>query len=137
MANTDYFAEKQSDNYRKARSHVLNALADGTYNLIRIPQYAFVKDVFVYLSTAYNTVDATVSIGWLGNKETAQTAGFMSSDVFRPTVVGTKRAVKDTLLAFEGKWFDAANGAVTCTIAKGTATTLGVFIVFVDYCVIH
>jgi len=84
-------------------------------------------------STACSAVDVTV--GWKGNSETAQVAGFMSDTVVNAGVVGLKRAQHDTLVSFEGKYFDAASGALTITL--GTTLSAGEIIIFAQYHIIY
>lgn len=132
---TDYISFAAADNIRLARSkHLLN-VADDTYNIIQIPKYAFITSVWLQVITAYDTAGATVTIGWVGNGETAQPAGFMSADIADCTVAGLKRAVKDTNLDYEGKYFSDASGLVTLTSNKNSGTG-GSLIVFVQYSVI-
>jgi hypothetical protein len=136
LATTDLFTNSFSDNFRLARSKTLNALASGTYNLIRLPKFAFVTDVWVNLTTAYVAGTPVVTVGWSGNGQTAVPAGFIDNDVFLPHTAGLKRAQHSTLITFEGKYFSAGPGAITVTITTGSATTLGIFQVFASYSVI-
>jgi hypothetical protein len=134
---TDLYTHSFADNFRFARSKTLNAVASGTFNLIRIPKFGFVTDVWVLLSTAYVAGTPTVTIGWGGNAETAAPAGFMSTDVFLPHTAGLKRSQHDSLVAFEGKYFNGGSGIITATVVTGSATTLGIFMVFCQYTVIY
>jgi len=132
-----FYSQIASDNFRLARSKTLAAPASGTYEVIRVPQWTFVGKVWLYISTAFVGGAPTVSVGWLGNKQTAVTAGFLSNDMSEPFVAGLKESFRDSLVSFPGKWFNAAGGAVTVTVATGGATTVGTFIVFAHYSVIH
>jgi hypothetical protein len=76
-----------------------------------------------------------ISIGWLGNTETAQPAGFMSSDLVKAGVAGYKFALGDTLVSAGQKYFDKGTGSITATI--GTALTAGKVFVFCQYSVIR
>jgi len=131
----DFYRNKLADNYKLALSGLFNIEADGTYDIIRIPRWAFVDDVWLEVTTACLPATATVTIGWKGNTETAQPAGFITNDIAKPDVAGLKRAQKESLLSFPGKYFGAGSGTVTVTIA-GTLTA-GVFQVFAGYSVIH
>ena len=124
---------KAADNYRLARSHTILTPAAETYWLIKIPRLAMITDVWLHVPTAGSS--KTVSIGWAGNGETAQPAGFLSANIADVLQIGMKRAKSDTLVSFEGKWFDSASGLITMTV--GTTQTTGKFIVFVEYTVIH
>lgn len=135
MANTDAYTNKASDAFRLESSKLMLAPDDGTYNLIRVPQYAFVTDCWIQIVTAF-TVDATVEVGWLGNGETAVTNGFITQDISDPTIVGMKRAFNIALTTFPGKYFSDAAGAITATVADNSGT-VGDFRVFVQFTVIH
>ena len=131
---TDLYTHAFADNIRLAKSKVLKgAVAAATYNLIRLPKFTFVTDVWAVISTACSATDVT--IGWLGNGETAQAAGFMSDARVDAGVTGLKRAQHDTLVSFEGKYFSAAGGALTLTV--GTTWSAGEIIVLCQYHVIH
>ena len=137
MANTDFYTNAFADNLRLAKSKVLLNPSDATYNLIRIPKFAFVKNVWLQVITACDVLPSNLTIGWLGNAETANASGFMSFDVAYPIVKGLKRAQSDTKTTFEGKYFSGGSGAITLTYAVGTATTVGTFRVFAEYIVIY
>jgi hypothetical protein len=130
----DFYGSAFSDNYRMARSKPLSGVvAAGSYNLIRVPKFAFVNGVWVLVETACSATDVTV--GWLGNGEAAQVAGFLSADVADVGVVGLKAAVKDSLVSFPGKYFSGGTGSISVTL--GTAWTVGKLTVFAQYSVIH
>jgi hypothetical protein len=131
---TDRFTHAYADNIRLAKSKILKgAVTAGTYDLVRFPRFTFVTDVWAQIDTACSATDVTV--GWKGNGETAQTAGFISETIMDAGVTGLKRAQHDTLVAFEGKYFSDASGALTITL--GTTWTAGEVIVFVQYHIIH
>jgi len=129
---TDFLSNKASDVYRLAKSKTILTPAAATYRLIRIPKWSMVTDLWVWVQTAGST--KTVSFGWLGNGETAQTSGFMSLDFADVTLTGMKRATRDNFQSYEGKYFNAASGMITMTV--GTTQTTGAFHVFVEYVVI-
>ena len=132
---TDKYSNKLADTYKLAASGSFIIVANATYDIIRIPKWALIDDVWLNVTTACLPVTATVTIGWKGNGETAQTAGFMSNDIAKPFEAGIKRAQRDNLLTFPGKYFGTAGGTVTVTVA-GTLTA-GIFQVFVGYSVIR
>lgn len=136
MANTNFLSTAASDRYFLAKSKRMVAPADATYNIIRIPKNAFVMDVWVLITTAYTAAGSTLTIGWLGNGETAVTNGFMTVDVAEPTVAGLKRAQHDTLTSWEGKYFSTQGGMITCT-TDDNAGTAGTFWVFANYTVVY
>ena len=131
---TAKFSPFSADNIRFCRSHVLQgAVTADTYQLIRIPHYAFVTDVWLLVETACSSVDITV--GWTGNGETAQAAGFMSQDVTDVLNTGLKRAQHSSLVAFEGKYFSTSGGVLTLTV--GTTLSAGKLTAFCQYHVIY
>lgn len=131
----DLLSIKAADNYRLARSGSIIEPEDGTYNLIRLPQYAFVKDVWL-LCTEAGSSD-TIDVGFVGNGESADPDAFLDANyaLVNSTGIGMYRATQDTTSGFAGKWFSDASGLVTMTV--GTTQTSGIFTVFVEYTVIH
>ena len=138
MANTDFQSVAASDNFRLARSKNLYELADGTYNLILIPKFAFVMDVWFYVSTAYaGGATGAATIGFTGNGETADPDGFFDATAAGARATGMKRMTDDTQPGSKGKWFNTASGFLTITLAKGNDTTLLRGFVFMQYSVLH
>ena len=135
MANTDAYSSKVSDAVRLEASKLMLAPADATYNLIKIPKFAFVTDVWIQIVTAF-TVNASITVGWLGNTETAVPAGFIINTIADPTVVGMKRAFNTGLSTFPGKWFKLGSGAITATVLDNGGA-VGDFRVFAQFTVIH
>jgi hypothetical protein len=131
----DFFSNAASDNFRLLKSKPMSgtAVTAGTWSLMRIPKWAFVSNVWVYVSTICAKTDVT--IGWSGNTETAVPAGFFSVDTLKAGVVGYKVAMNDTLTSFGQKYFDKGTGAITLT--AGTTWTTGKLIVFCQYSVIR
>ena len=132
---TNKISYAAADNYRMARSKTLINLDDDTFYLIQIPRYAFVRTVWLFISSAYDTAGATVSVGWVGNGETANTTGFISTDVADCLVEGLKVSMSDTLTTFQGKYFNDASGLITLTSSKAGGTG-GTMLVFAEYTVI-
>lgn len=129
---TDFYTHSYADNVRFSRSKTILSPSAGTLNLIRIPKFAFVKRVWLEVDTAGSS--DTVSIGWRDGS-TAQSAGFLSTDIAKVTVTGMKESLADTLTSSMAKYFDSSSGAITMTI--GTTQSTGVFTVFCEYTVIH
>lgn len=130
----DFFSNAASDNFRLIKSKPLSgAVAAGTWALIRIPKWAYISKVWVWVQTAASATD--VSVGWMGNTETAQAAGFMSTGVLKANVVGYKEAVNDTIISFGQKYFDKGTGAITATL--GTTWSSGKIFVFCQYSVVR
>ena len=132
---TDVYSNAASDNFRLLKSKPLSGTAAtaGTWGLLRIPKYAFVTGVWVYIPTACSAADIT--IGWMGNTETAVPAGFMSSDIVKAGTVGYKTALGDTLISSGQKYFDKGPGSITATL--GTTWSTGKLYVFCQYSVIR
>lgn len=135
MANIDAYTNKASDAFRLEASKLMLAPADGTYNLIKIPRYALVTDVWVQIVTAF-TVDASIIVGYIGNGEVANDDGFITNNVADPLNVGMKRAFNTTTSTFPGKFFSDAAGAITATVLDNGGA-VGNFRVFVQFIVIH
>jgi hypothetical protein len=134
---TDMYSNKLADNRMLAMSKLFIAPDDATYDIIRVPHWSFISNVWLEVTTAYAAGVPSITIGWKGNKETAVLAGFMSNSIAKPKELGLKIAQKDALTAFPGKYFNAGSGAVTVTVSAGGATTEGNFRVFCEYAVIQ
>ena len=132
--NTDAYTTKASDKFRLEASKLMLAPADATYNLIKIPKYSFVTDVWIQI-VSVSTLLASIEVGWLGNGEVAVTNGFITNDISDPTVLGMKRAFNTNLTTFPGKYFGSAAGAITATVADNNGA-VGNFRVFVQFAVI-
>ena len=138
MANIDFLSFSASDNFRLARSKTLYDLADGTYNLIQLPKFAFVDQVWFYVSQAYaGGSGGSATIGWTGNATTADADGFMDATQAGARATGMKVMTGDTQPGSQGKWFDGGSGCVTITLAASTDSTLLRGFVFVRYSVLH
>jgi len=119
-----------------AASRLMVAPDDDTYYVIQLPRYAFVTDVWLNITTAYVGGAPTISVGFAGNGETANTAYFITTDISEPTVAGIKCSIKDTIASNRSKYFSNGSGSITVTIAAGNASTEGTFEVFAQYVLI-
>jgi hypothetical protein len=138
MANIDFISFSASDNFRLARSKTLYDLADGTYNLIQLPKFAFVDQIWFIVTQAYaGGSGATATIGWTGNATTASPAGFMAAGVTLARATGTKIMTSDTAAGSKGKWFSDGSGCITITLDDNAETTLLRGFVFARYSVLH
>ncbi len=134
----DAISRIAADNVRLARSRTLLDLADGTYNLIRIPKFAFVDEVYFWVTTAYaGGSTGAAEIGFSGNGETADVNGFMDTTQAGARATGMKRMTPDAEPGSKGKWFQTASGMLTITFAKGDDSTLVTGWVFMKYYVLH
>jgi hypothetical protein len=127
----DLISLKLSDFSYLARSGNLVNPADGTYNLIKLPKNAFVEDV--WLDVYDLDADGTVTVGFLGNKETADPDGFIDATLGVTSSVAIIRATDDAQPASKGKWFNDGSGMITVTAAN---VNEGAFRVFVKYSII-
>lgn len=129
---TDFYTHSFADNVRFAKSRTILTPSAGTLNLIRLPKNAFVKRVWLLVETAGSS--DTVSVGYREGT-TAQSAGFLSTDIAKVTVTGMKESIGDTYTACMSKYFLNASGSITMTV--GTTQTTGKFTVFCEYSVIY
>ena len=127
-----------SDNFRLARSKTLYELADETYDLIMLPKFAFVMQVWFVVTTAYSGGSGgSATIGWKGNGTTADPDGFMDATQAGARAAGVKIMTEDTQPGSKGKWFTGGSGFLTITLAKSTDTTLLIGHVMVQFSVLH
>ena len=133
----DFNSVMAADNFRLARSKNLVSLADGTYNIIQLPRYSFVRDVWLYISTAYAGGDGVATVGFTGNGETADDDAFINGFWADATATGLKKMTAGYGAWSSGKWFNTASGQITISLDDQAATTLMIGVVFVEYTVIH
>jgi len=130
----DLYTHAFSDNTRLSKGKTMIAPADATYNIVQLPRFALVKAVWLWVISAYAGGAPVVTIGFMGNGETADVDAFMTNVETDPTFVGMKCSMHGSALWADGKYFDSASGAITLTTTKGT--TAGNLIPFVDYAVV-
>ena len=134
----DFQSFAASDNFRLARSKTLYTLADGTYNLILLPKFTFVMELWFIVTQAYaGGSGASATIGFTGNGETADPDGFMDATAAGARATGVKRMSDDTQPGSKGKWFNSASGFLTITLDDNAETTLLIGHVLVAYSVLH
>jgi len=124
---TNFFGHYKADNRILERSKKLVSPADDTYNVIKVPRYAFVSNVYLFVQTAFGAL-GSVTVGFAGNGETANPSYFLDAALSDVTDAGMRQA--DI-----AKYFSAAAGMITVTTSAGTSA--GTLIVFVDYALIH
>ena len=122
-----------ADNLRFVMSKRLHDPTAATHKMITFPRFSFVTDVWLWVEEAGS--DTGVTVGWSGNGETAQAAGFMSASLCDVGNTGLKRATSDNLQGTDGKYFNAAGGCLTCTVA--VTHTTGKYWLFANYIIIH
>ena len=123
---------RSADNIRMMRSGKITLSADDTYQVIKLPKKAFVVGVWLEILTAFDdqTTDGTITVGFSGNGETADSDYFMDNTAAAPLVTGMKEVTK-------GKWFSDASGLITVTANDNDSTVNPVIRVWVLYSVIH
>ena len=131
----DFYTNAFADNIRLAKGKESIAPANGTYNVIRIPRFAFLKQVWLYIISAYSGGSPEVLLGFIGNGETADPDAFMTNVETDPSVTGVKTSLAGSAKWADGKYFGDAAGSITLKTTKGT--TAGNSIVFAEYMVIH
>jgi len=127
---------RASDAIRLHASKTLVSPADGTHNVVRLPKYAFVTRVWTNITTAFSAPGATLTVGFVGNGEAADTDAFMGTAATQPTLAALRASSEDNNPASQGKYFSAAGGMVTVTTDDNSGTA-GTFTVFVEFYVIH
>lgn len=130
---TDFYSTRKSENIRWCVSKALVTPSAATLSLFEIPMHSLVFDVRLMVQTAGDS--NTVTLGWSGNGETAVTNAFFTAAVANVLATGMKASARDTATSSDGKYFNAARGAITMTI--GTTQGTGLFYVFCGYSVIH
>jgi len=123
---------RSADNLRLAASKTIINPADGTHNVIRLPQYAFVTKVWVVVTDA--SAAGTMTVGHIGNGAAADADSFMDATSAAITGLGTFCSIDDTQPASVGKWFNTAGGMITITTASAND---GTYTIFAEYMVIH
>lgn len=126
---TAYYINAQADNFRLCRSRLLNQPADDTYEVIRIPWKGFVSDVTINMSTAFADAGATVTVGYIGNKDSDDPDYFLTSAEINPDAAGF-------VVSTRPMYFADAGGAITVT-CDDNGDTAGVFMIFAQLTIIH
>lgn len=124
---TNFFGLYKADNRVLERSRLLVTPADDTYNVIKVPRFAFVVNVYLHVQTAFGAL-GSVTVGFAGNGETANATYFLDAALADATDAGMRQA--DI-----AKYFPTAAGMITVTTVAGGGA--GKLLVFADYCVIH
>lgn len=134
----DYYAHAAADNIRLAKSKLILAPADGTHNIIRIPRFAFLIDVFFNLITPYSgTSTGAVTVGFCGNGVSADVDGILVDSAISSEATGMSRMVSGSAAASEGYWFKDASGAITLTVSVGDSSNAITCEAFAFFSVIH
>lgn len=128
---TDFYRNKLADNYKLAVSGLfITPTISSTYDIIRIPHWAFVYDVYFEVAVL-DAGAAAIEVGFKGNGDTADPNYFITSSAGVLTAAGI--IVPDGKFA---KYFSTASGTITLT-TDGTAVNTAQYRVFVGYTVIQ
>lgn len=116
-----------ADNVRIERTAKITLGANGLYYIFKLPKKAYVTHIGLEILTAADAGELTV--GFVGNGETADASYFMDNAAVQPTITG----IRYTALP---KWFVDAGGAITLTLS-GLGSTAPVIRSYVQFSVIH
>lgn len=128
---TDFYRNKLADNYKLAVSGLFNVpVVSTTYNIIRIPRWAFVYDVHFEVVTL-DGGGALIEVGFVGNGDTADPNYFITTSA--GVLSAAAIIVPDDKFA---KYFSTASGMITLT-TDATAVTTAQYRVFAGYSVVQ
>ena len=128
----DFYRNKLADNYKLAVSGLFNVpTISSTYDIIRVPHWAFVYDVFFEVVTL-DGGGALIEVGFKGNGDTADPNYFLTTT---EGVLSAAGIIRPGTGAY-AKYFSSASGTITLT-TDGTAVTTAQYRVFVGYAVIQ
>ena len=121
---TARYSNKRADNFRLGKSQLIISPVNGRLELLRIPHKAFVK---IFLQKVAVATAGTITVGFIGNKESA-VADFFLTDTEADS--GNLGIVGST----DYKYFQDGSGALTVTTASSFD---GSFYVLAEYTIIH
>lgn len=134
----DYYAQAASDNFRLARSRFVATPDDGTHNLIRMPRFAFLIDVFFQLITPYTAASSgLITLGLAGNGAVADVDAVLIDIYIGSETAGMSRMSGGSTAAAEGYWFKDASGSITLTTILGNSADTITCQAFALYSIIH
>ncbi len=118
MANFSFIdRDSNVDHFRLHKSHALLDAVTDVYSMVRIPWFGLVTNIIVQLISPYGTT-STITVGFEGNKETADPDAFMLNvDIDPDGTILTRSLAGATGINRGGKWFDQDSGAITVTLA--------------------
>ena len=121
---TSYYTRIAANNFRFARSRLIQAPENGIYEVIRIPRFAFVE---VFLNKITASTVGTLKIGFQGNREP-------TVDDFFFTNTEAAGGVVEILKSADLKYFTQGSGSIILTTASAFD---GDIEVLARYSVIH
>ena len=124
---------KSDDNLRVTRSGAVTLSANETYALVKVPMNAFILGIWLHKTTAFDAAtdgtSGTLTLGFVGNGESADVDYFMSDETVDSDATGI-------VTHDGGKHFSAAGGYITITRTINDSTVNPVVQLFVAYTVI-
>lgn len=131
----DYFALASADNFRLARSNIIEAPADGTHGVIRIPSHAFLLETFLEIVSPYSSDSTgTITVG-LNCGSVSDADGLLVDSYIGSEAIGISRSSGGSADLSEGFRF-SQSGEVTITTALGDSSAELTCIVFALFSVL-
>lgn len=128
-----YYSSQASIYPRLLKGRLLQLPASETYHVLKIPIRAFVCGLWLEVLEAFNgTAPTTCTVGFIGNKETADPDAFMDAATAVLTSEKTISAASDSQPASEGKHFVNGSGVITVSVTAGNSTE-GKFRIWAEY----
>ncbi len=135
---TDFYTNAFSDHTRYFKSKLMNYVnltdANTEYNIVRIPRYALITNIHVFVVTAFNGTTPIMTVGWNSNSS-EDVDGFLTNVETEINLAGYKVPLAGTNINAGGYYFADASGAITVTIDPDTSTA-GALYVFGEYTVV-
>lgn len=128
-----YYSSQASIHPRLLKGRLLQLPASDIYYVLKIPIRAFVCGVWLEVVEAFDgTIPTVCTVGFIGNKETADPDGFMDAATAVLTSKKVISAASDSQPASEGKHFINGSGIITVTVTAGNSTE-GQFRIWAEY----
>ena len=118
------YSTKRADNFRLAKSLLIDSPVNGRLELIRIPHKAFVE---VFIQKEVVASAGTLTVGFLGNREAEDVDFFLDNTEVDGAHLGI-------VASTDHKYFKAGSGAITVTSGGNFD---GSFYVLARYTIIH
>ena len=131
----NYFALASADNFRLARSNIIEAPVDGVHGVIRIPSHAFLLETFIEVISPYSgTSTGTLDVGLVCDG-VDDLDGLLVDTYIGSEVAGLSRASGGSAAFSEGFRFNQS-GMITLTTALGDSSAEITCVVFALYSVL-
>lgn len=138
MANFEFFDRAKVATFaRLVRQVEIIDPASDDYHLIAIPRNGFVTNIIMELVNPFGTTTA-MTVGFSGNKETADPDAFMLSVDIDPDGANLFISLASaTGINRGGKWFPDAGGMITVAHTKGNAAATASFRLWAEYITVY